>query len=485
MKSSFLFVPALLLLSATTLPAQTLDLEDCRINAGAPYPGIKARCGTFVRPLDPASPDGETIELFVAVVPAQSLEPAPDPLVPIAGGPGQASSDFYAATANAFERIRRDRDIVLLDQRGTGQSAPLDCEIDEEIVSGQMSLEQTRAETEKCLAALPHDPRFFTTSVAVTDLEALREALGYTQFNLYGISYGSRVAQHFARRYPGSTRSVILDGVVPPQIALGPAIATEAQRALEAIFDRCAEDTACAARFPDLPQRFAAVEAQVTAEPVSVTLPNPVTGAAETVDFGGDQFAGSIRLLSYHPSTVALIPFLVDQAADGNFQPLGAQYLMISSSLSESLSIGMHNAVMCTEDAPYFDGEAVTDEQLAATYMGPLLRDAMAEMCAIWPAGVLDDGFKEPLATDSPVLLLSGEADPITPPEYADLAAVDLSTAYLHTGEKQGHGQAPRGCVPDVMADFVASPDVSPIEDDCLLRQHAMPFFIDFSGPSP
>ena len=241
---------------AQPVRAQTLELEECRINAGPAYPGIKARCGQFVRPENPSDPDGGSITMNVAVVPALSLEPASDAVVPIAGGPGQASTYFYAATATAFEELRRDRDIVLLDQRGTGDSARLDCDVDTEVVQGRLSDEQTRAAAEECLAALPHDPRFFTTSVAVTDLEALRVALGYSAYNVYGVSYGTRVAQHYARRYPETTRSVILDGVVPPQMALGPAVATEAQKALDAIFFRCSEDAACAAEFPDLADRF-------------------------------------------------------------------------------------------------------------------------------------------------------------------------------------------------------------------------------------
>lgn len=479
------FVAALAAASLSAADAQTIELEECRINAGPAYPGIKARCGRFVRPEDPSRPDGPTLDLHVAVVPALSLEPAPDAIVPVAGGPGQATTHFYAATASAFEKLRRNRDIVLLDQRGTGDSARMDCDVEDDIVQGRLTDEQTREAAEACLESLPHDPRFFTTSVAVTDLEAIRTALGYSAFNVYGISYGTRVAQHFARRYPDSTRTLILDGVVPPQMALGPAIAPEAQKALEAIFARCAEDTPCAERFPDLGARFTTLKSTLQEGAVSVTLPHPVTGALETLDFGDQELAMSVRLMSYHPSTVALIPFLLDQAARGNYVPLAAQFLSISSSLSESLSIGMHNAVACTEDAPFFAGEGISNEELQATYIGPVLLDAMNTICSVWPAGVIDDDFKVPLSSDAPTLLLSGDADPITPPDYASRAAVDLSLAYLHTGELQGHGQAQRGCVPDVMANFVETPEQNPLDNDCLSRQFAMPFFLDYSGPSP
>lgn len=462
-----------------------IELEDCRITAGPEYPSIKARCGTLTRPLDPAMPAGETIELFVAVVAALTLEPASDPVVPIAGGPGQASTKFYAATRSAFEELRRDRDILLVDQRGTGRSAALDCAVDEDVVQGQASTEQTLEAARRCLESLPYDPRFFTTSVAVKDLEAVRDALGYGPLNLYGISYGTRVAQHFARRYPDSTRTVILDGVVPPQLALGPAIATEAQEALDAILGRCAEEPACSTAFPELGDRFAALLSALRDSPVDVTLPHPVSGVMETVEFNPDALAGAVRLLSYHPTTIALIPFLIDQASTGNFLPLTAQFVSIRDSFAESLAGGMHNAVVCTEDAPFFTGEAVSDEELAMTYIGPILVDALRTMCSIWPAGPLDADFKEPLDSDLPVLLLSGEVDPITPPDYAEMAAVDLGNALLLTAPLQGHGVAPRGCTPGVMADFVDLARVTDIDTGCIERHFAMPFFLGFSGPSP
>jgi pimeloyl-ACP methyl ester carboxylesterase len=462
----------------------TLALEDCRIRAGRGFPGIKARCGTLERLEDPADPNSPVLELFVAVVPALTLEPEPDPFVPIAGGPGQASTEFYAAYSSAFEMVRRNRDIVLIDQRGTGQSAAMECESDDEIIEGRFSREQTIADTEECLEQLPFDPRFFTTSVAVGDLEALRGALGYPQFNLYGISYGSRVAQHFLRRYPDSTRTVILDGVVPPQLALGPAIAVEAQNALDAIFDRCAESADCATTFPDIREEFNILLASLDDDPVMITLPNPVTGIPEEIRFGRQELGAALRLLSYHPTAVAVMPMLINEAIEENFAPLAAQFLMISAGMSEAMNIGMHNAVVCTEDAPYFAGENVARDALDATYIGPVQLDALEAICSVWPVGVLDDEFKTPVSTDLPVLLLSGEADPITPPRYAELAAVDLGNARLLTGRKQGHGQAPRGCVPDIMADFVETADLESLDIDCLDRLFAMPFFLDFAGPS-
>lgn len=490
MKLILLPLATLLLFGAAASPpaGAELLLEECRISAGQGTPGIKARCGTLERHEDPSDPASPLLALSVAVVPALSLEPEPDPFVPIAGGPGQSTIEFYSALSHAFEDIRRNRDIVLLDQRGTGDSAKMECDIGDEVVEGQLSTEETIALTRDCIDLLPYNPEFFTTSVAVADLEALRIALAYSQLNVYGISYGTRVAQHFARQHPDSVRSIILDGVVPPQLAFGAGIATEAQKALHNIFDRCAESAACDERFPDISADFAKLQSRLADGPIPVELSNPVSGAPDTVEFGEAELAAAIRLLSYEPRTVSLMPLLIHEAANENHAPLAAQYLMIMESLSDSLAIGMHNSVVCTEDTPFYNNDSVDNGELESTYIGPMMVEALEAICSVWPAGVIDPEFKSPLKTDKPVLLLSGDADPVTPPYFADLAAVEFENKKHLTGLHQGHGQAGTGCMPKVMGRFieslsVADEDLDP--DKCLLRRHAMPFFLNFSGPRP
>jgi pimeloyl-ACP methyl ester carboxylesterase len=377
-----LFAPALLLAiaSAAASSALALELSDCRISAGPGSPGIKARCGTLMRPLNPEDPGGGDIELRVAIVAALNLSPEPDPLVPLAGGPGQGAIQFYSGYASAFEDVRRDRDILLLDQRGTGGSARMDCPIEDDIVEGQYSDEQTLEFTQSCLDQLPHDPRYFTTSVAVTDLEALRQELGYPVLNLVGTSYGTRVAQHYARRYPDSTRSVILDGVVPPQLPLGPEIATEAQRALDEIFAHCAADSGCNERFPELDLDFESVRAQLDNGPINVSLADPLSGHQVSLKFGRNELAAAVRLLAYQPHTMAILPLLIHEAANDNYAPLAAQFQMTVSALVDSLSLGMHNAVMCTEDLPFVDRDSVDFAALEHSYIGAIFR------CSCCPA---------------------------------------------------------------------------------------------------
>ncbi|MDH5323280.1 MAG: alpha/beta hydrolase, partial [Gammaproteobacteria bacterium] len=482
------FLPALLLFATIPVagrPVSSLELEDCRISAGSGAPGIAARCGTLVRPLDPDNPDMASIALKVAVVAALSLEPASDPFVPIAGGPGQSTIHFYAGWSAAFERVRLQRDVVLLDQRGTGESAPLLCDVGQDLVEGKYSAAQTTELTKQCLALLPHDPRYFTTSVATRDLEALRLALGYDALNVYGISYGSRVAQHYARRFPDTTRTVILDGVVPPQLPLGPDIATESQRAIDSVFTRCAETPACNERFPELRDDFALLLGALAEKPVTISLQHPVTARRELVEFSSDHFAAAIRLLLYNPGMVALLPLLISDAADGNFAPLAAQFHMVAESLTDSLSIGMHNAVLCTEDAPFIDWSSVDQGAINASYMGPMQLEAIRVICAVWPRGLLDADLREPLATDKPVLLLSGDADPITPPYFAALAAVAMQQQWQVTGEQQGHGLAGVGCMPRIIAEFVGAASLAEVSTECLRDAFVMPFFVDYTGPMP
>lgn len=475
---------AALLFPATDLQ-HPLELTDCRISAGPGARSMKARCGTLKRPLDPTGAVAGEIELRVAVVPALNLTPQPDPFVPIAGGPGQGSVQFYTAYSSAFEDVRRNRDIVLVDQRGTGESSRMDCPVDEDLVEGQYSRELTIEYTNDCLAELPHDPRFFTTSVAVTDLEAVRAALGYPSLNLYGVSYGSRVAQHFARRYPDSTRTVTLDGVAPPQVSLGPEIATESQKAVDRVLARCEEDADCGERFPNIQETFRRVIESLRESPVSIDVPHPNSGRVERVLFGGNEIAVAIRLLAYHPNSIALLPLLISEAGDGNFVPIASQYQMTVIAMSDALALGMHNAVMCTEDIPFLDAEAIDHDGIAATYMGAMQLQALEAICSVWPAGPIDAEFKQPLTTDLPVLLLSGDADPITPPRYADLAAVNLERAQHLIGKHQGHGQITVGCTRRLVAQFVDTADPEAVDAECLERSFVMPFFLDFSGPMP
>ena len=466
-------------------PAAALDLSPCTLSATEGRQEVRAQCGTLAVPLDPGDPDEETIDLFVSVVPAVVESAAPDPLTVIAGGPGDASTRFFTQAQGAFEPIRRTRDIVLVDQRGTGKSAPLHCENFREL--GPLADVATDVDTLvemtlTCLDDLAPDPRFFTSSLAVRDLDRVRDALGYEQLNVYGISYGSRVAQHYARRFPERTRSVILDGVVPPVVALGPDTALESQRALDAMLERCRTDPACDAAFPELAGHFEAVLTRLEETPARVAFEHPRTAELQEVVVDRLTLAGVVRLLLYSPVTTSMLPVLIDAAWRGDYQPLVTQGYLASLGVEE-LAMGLNYAIVCTEDEPF--AGAVNVEAQRATYMGTAFTEMLGRVCARWPRGPIDDDFKEPLASDVPVLFLTGEEDPITPPRYVPLAAQRLTNYGELVGPGQGHGMLASGCVPRIMAEFVEAADPTGLDLDCAARLRPFPLLTSPLGPAP
>jgi pimeloyl-ACP methyl ester carboxylesterase len=468
---------------ARTPSATSIALDACRIRNTTGSRSIAARCGRLEVPENPAAPDGRQIELFVAVVPALDVHPLPDALTVLAGGPGAAATEFYVDYAAAFDRIHRKRDIVLVDQRGTGASHRLDCpDTAADLDAGP---DDVRAAAARCVAALDADLRYYTTSIAVHDLDAVRAALGYAQLDLYGASYGTRVALHYARRYPDRARTLMLDGVLPADIALGPEIALDAQRALENVFSRCDADAACAGHFPELRSRFSQLRTRLEATPLSVTLADPQTAEPVETRFGDAELGAAIRLLSYSTDTIALLPLLIERAATGEVAPLAAQALMVARSLGDTLSEGMHNSIVCAEDVPFFAIDDAQRQALERTYLGTTQVDGLVAICEAWPRGVIDPDFKTAVASQTPALLLSGDADPVTPPRDADRALATLPNGRQAVAAGQGHGIAILGCVPQLLARFVEKASAAELDLSCVSRLGPAPFFTSFNGPGP
>jgi pimeloyl-ACP methyl ester carboxylesterase len=476
---------ALVFCSASVTVAAPLELRECRLESDAGGGAASARCGSYVVRENREDPASRELRLHVAVIPALRLQPERDPLFILSGGPGQAATDFYLSMAPAFARIRRDRDIVLVDQRGTGRSHRLDCELPEEGELTAVDLERLRAAVRACLAALPGDPRYYTTSIAVRDLDGVRAALGYDVLSLYGASYGTRVAQHYMRRYPQRVRAAILDGVAPAHVALGPDIALVAQQALDATFARCAADARCNQAFPAIERQFSALRERIRQQPFAGPIPHPVTAQATHATLGEAQLAAAVRLLTYSDETSSVLPLLIHEAQAQRPQALAAQYLMIRDALKEQLAQGMHFAVVCSEDAPRWSQEPVNEKALAATYMGPDFMRAMRAICDLWPRGPVDRDFAEPLRSDAPTLLLSGGADPATPASYAELALAGFSAGRHLELEGQGHGQIGVGCIPRLAAEFIAEGSAKALDAACVELAAPTPFMLSLTSPAP
>lgn len=465
--------------------ADALELEDCRIHDATGSASIQAQCGYLRVPENPDEPQGKTIELFVARIPTLTQQRSDQALTLLAGGPGQAASEAFVPYSKVLDRIRGSHDILLVDQRGTGKSNRLACEASPEDVIEDWDEEQAAEILTRCRDALTGDPRFYTTSVAVQDLDAVREALGYTQMVVYGGSYGTRVAQHYLRRFPEHTQALILDGVVPAEMALGPQIALDAQHALEVIFERCKINAQCNSAFPGLADAFERLKKSLREGPIELQLTDPNTGITAPGTFSYGSMAAAVRLLSYRPESAALLPLLISEADKGNYGPLAAQGMMVIEAMEESLAYGMHNAVVCAEDVPFFRPDQIDLDALEKTFLGKEQVTALETICKIWPRGLADPDIKEPLVSDTPVLLLSGEADPITPPKYAEQVAARLGNARHLIAPGQGHGVLGVGCVPRLVTDFVKDPTLETLDGECIKRLGPSPFFLDFNGPTP
>lgn len=462
--------------------------SQCRLNDTMKLRSIEAECAEISVPEGDAA-GSRRITLSVARIPAINRSKQTDPIVLLAGGPGQGAQLAFTATSPTFARAKRDRDILLIDQRGTGRSNLLSCDVETRTMTEALAVDANAfiQVNERCLERLraKNDLAAYTTSHAVRDLDAVRALLGYAQLNLYAGSYGTRVAQHYARRYPERVRSMVLDGVVAPQSVLGPRISLDAQAALDGIWKRCSVDSTCRERFGDVEQKTKALQSRLKVKPEAVEIPNPRTATLESFKFGSEQLAAVLRFGSYEPNFAAMLPLVVTEATRGNFRPISTLFLLTASSVQEMIALGMHNSVICSEDVPRFDTVSVDRGAVAATYLGTAFLDALPQICKKWPRGLVDPEFSQPLVSDVPTLLLSGSLDPVTPPADANRVAKNLKNSRHLVFEGAGHGQTGIACMDRVLAEFYANVDPKALNTTCLDRRMQPPFWLSVAGPSP
>ena len=462
-------------------------LSPCQLEHPQKLSVVSADCGVLTVPENPAKPGGRQIALAFARVPAINRRKQPDPLFVIAGGPGMAATTFYAMAAPVFTRIHRDRDIVLLDQRGTGGSNPLNCQDDGD-TNSDVTNDAVVAEARRCLEQLSAkaDVAQYTTSLAVGDLDRVRQVLGYDRINLYGVSYGTRVAQHYLRRFPQHARTLVLDGVVPPELSLGAGMAIDAEASLARILARCVRETECKSQFGDPAQDYHDLWQSLQAHPAQVSVPDPATGEATHFEFTRFHLATVLRLSIYSAEPTALLPLLLHQAHESkDYSRLAAQFLLLSRSYSDAVAAGMNNTVACTEDLAFYNPKDTDRAKLENTFLGTAQLDALLAICKVWPHGPIDADFHTPLHSDVPVLLLSGSDDPVTPPVYAEQARHGLTHSLNVVLKDFGHGQIAAPCVDKVMAQFINRASVDGLDTSCTLNDRPMPFFTSLNGPPP
>ncbi len=461
-----------LLLAALATPLWAAPATACRV------PGIasEVRCGSVDRPLDPAQPAGPRIELHYVVVPATARRKFDDPVFLLAGGPGQSAIALAGATLPLLARLANRRDTVFVDQRGTGRSAPLDCAVPRHApLAEQLDTGNALALMQRCreaLTKLPHgDLRFYTTTLAVDDLDAVRRAIGAARINIVGASYGTRVGLELLRRHPQAVRRAVLDGVAPPDMVLPVSFSTDNQAAFDALV----------AVTPGLRRDWDALLARL---PVETAVVHPVTGRPETLTIKRDTALAAVRGPLYVPALASALPAALAGAAAGRFDGLVGLATALGGGRGPQLAMGMHFSVVCAEDAPRLD--VATDppgadfgDSFAALYRG---------VCAQWPRGEVPADFTQMPAAQSPVLLLSGGIDPATPPRHGARVAAALGAKARHVVVPHaGHGVLAIGCMRDVLFRFVAADtdaDALAVAADCAARMpRPTPFALPQAAP--
>jgi len=448
-----------------------------------------AFCAPFTVPENRDAPDGRKIDLRLALIKSDAAAADSDIVVYLAGGPGQSAVDTWPRIAGALAPLRRHHHILLLDQRGTGQSNPLLCpgkdadDTDTSSVGEGFDPAMMRTLTQTCLAAVEKkaDPRFYTTTEAVADLEAVRQALGAPLFDLVGISYGTRMAQQFAQHHADGVRSIVLDSVAPNEMVLGEDFAINLEDALKAQFARCVATPTCAKAFGDPYASLVKLRADLRAHPQNIVLRDPITFQPLTRRLDDRLVAGLVRMFAYTPETAALLPLSIAEGLRGNYTPLLGQTQVIAGDMADLAENGMQMSVICSEDADLL----TLRPQDAELVLGTAMVEGLRAACSIWPRGTRPDDFHAPLKTDKPVLVLEGEFDPVTPPRYGEQVMKSLSNAKLLVAKGQGHNVIGRGCIPKLVEEFVDKVAPQSLDAKCAEAFGPMPAFIDFNGSSP
>jgi pimeloyl-ACP methyl ester carboxylesterase len=287
----------------------------------------------------------------------------------------------------------------------------------------------------------------------------------------------------YARRFPGRVRTMVLDGVAPLQMPVGGFFERDAQRAFTLAAERCRADPDCARAFPDPAGDLAAMIASLEQQPRTLSLRDPLTGAPRQVTLDAGTVRRLVFLLSYAPETVSLLPALLSEARRGDPGPLASLGLTAGRDVQATISRPLQFAVLCAEDVPRFPPDDPAADR--GRYLGRSVATAFRAACERFPHGAAPPGFAEPVRSEAPTLLLSGEADPVTPPEWAALAAKTLPGSLQLTLAGQAHGTLSRGCMPKVVDRFIEAGRVDGLDTSCLAQVRPQPFFLDLAGPQP
>ena len=457
-----------------------LKIEPCYIQEL----GEEVLCGTYEVMENRKVRKGARIRLNFIILPAWTTDPAPDPVFIFSGGPGQGSADMAIYYAQDYRKLRWERDIVLVDQRGTGQSNPLHCQRIGDPDSAQTYLQDMFPEDyiKNCRKELEKKAnlRHYDTTTAMRDIDDLRSALGYEQINIIGSSYGSYTGIVYMKYFPERVRTAFLNHTAMPNWTYSGSIAPNTEVALNRLLTDCALDLDCASDYPLLRQQLDMVLDRLQQSAVAAWIINPITEEYEQVVFTYNNFIHGVRAMLYNTWRSRWIPAFIHWAAQGNFSPVAEYTAKYLYGINQNIMDGMYLCVTCTETIPYINyAEARALAQ--GTFMGTYRLDQQKNACDWWVRGDHPADFHEMYMMDIPTLILSGEFDPVTPPQYGEELAGYLPNS-LHVvipNEGHGFGTVWEDCLDDVVAQFISQGSVDGLETSCV-QQHVRPPFVSW-----
>ncbi len=444
---------------------------------------LGALCGKYDVWEDREAKKGRRISLKVVFIPALT-KAKPDPVFLLAGGPGQAATEIPWMQMPWVKKLRHYRDIVLVDQRGTGASNPLDfIKPGEKIPFKELFKPSDRdPEVEEIIKNYDADLTKYTTDIAMDDLNEVRDALGYDRINIYGGSYGTRAALVYLRRHEDTVRSLVIDGVAPMEMKLVDAFAEDGERAMGLLLSHCENDERCQKAFPNLRQKLNELIVNLKEKPAQVQLNHPRTGETVNVTVHAETLQMTIFGALYDTLRSALIPLAVERAHEGDFSVFGA-LLEYASGGAEQISHGMQKAVLCNEDLAHIDeGEEDTgsDQRVFSRHQ---FVSSFQQYCDCFQGMAKTSSYFDSVTSEVPALVLSGELDPVTPPRWGEIASKNLTNSRHVVVPEMGHGVAVNGCVSNMIVEHIENASPAGIETECVKGIERFPVFLTNTGP--
>ena len=454
-----------------------ISVNDCHLN------GIRTqvKCGSINVPSNYNEPENAQLTINFAILPAIDNTKNKTPLMFLAGGPGQAAVELAAHIRNSFSEIRKTRDIILVDQRGTGKSHPLQCDESQQAKLYSIIPEEfDEKEVLKCIEDLQKNNELgqFTSENAIRDFDEIRKALGHQQINLYGGSYGTRAALVYMRLFPKSLKSVVLDSVGPVEVPIG-LFGLSAARSFELLIKHCQEEKTCNKAYPNLENEYKAIIKRLALSTVSLSVSHPRLGKQTLFNLSKGKFINTLLTSLYSMETRSMLPLVIHQAYNNNYQPLLG--LITATDGGMNMYAGLHFNIVCNEDMPRITPNMIQKDKNNTFGKGETHK-AWQIACPLWPKYHVEHNFTQPVKANIPTLILSGNLDPVTPPSNGDKPAATLPNAHHIVSTNNAHIVASTACGVSIVNEFLNTLSPKTVDSSCLNELPNEEFMTSLNG---